>query len=191
MQLSKPLIFTVSAMLLIFASILLLAMHSKNDDINGRRDTLKRDAGNGVSERIMFGSRAPFDKYPWFAEGIGCGAALIAPEFLVTASHCNVDRFRRVKIGAVCTGRVNEDRRSDNCGAPVEERYRKRVFKMTEKNGLHTDLMLIQLDQRAQVTPVGIDDGSLVNAYSAGKCFCDLPACLNLLHHFLSHSIFR
>lgn len=182
MQLSKLLVFTVSTMLIIFASILFVAMHNKNHP-NGRNYVVEGVADNGVSERIMFGSRAPFDKYPWFAEGIGCGAALIAPEFLVTASHCNVDRFRRVKIGAVCTGRVNEDRRYDNCGAPVEERYRKRVFKLTEKNRLHTDLMLIQLDQRAQVKPVGIDDGTLVNAYAAGKCFCELSACLNLLQH--------
>lgn len=190
MQLSKLLVFTVSTILIIFASILLVAMHNKNHP-NGRNYVIERDADNGVSERIMFGSRAPFDKYPWFAEGIGCGAALIAPEFLVTASHCNVDRFRRVKIGAVCTGRINEDRRYDNCGTPVEERYRKRVFKLTEKNGLHTDLMLIQLDQRAQVTPVAIDDGTLVNAYADGKCFCELSACLNLWQYFLSHSIFQ
>lgn len=182
MQSSIVLVFTVSAMLIIFASILLVEMRNKKDDVNGRNaDTLQRNVDNGVSGRIMFGSRAPFDKYPWFAEGIGCGAALIAPEFLVTASHCNVDRFRRVKIGAVCTGQVNEDRRYDNCGAHFEERYRKRVFKLTEKNGLHTDLMLIQLDQRAQVKPVGIDDGTLVNAYAAGKCFSQLSSCSHLL----------
>ena len=121
-----------------------------------------------VLERIMYGSRAPFNKYPWFVEGIGCGAALIAPEFIITAEHCNIDRFRRVQIGAVCTGRLNEDRGYDNCGAPVEERYRKRVFELNEKNGLHTDLRLIQLDKRAQATPVGIDNGSLVKKYAAG-----------------------
>ncbi|GFH49459.1 hypothetical protein CTEN210_05935 [Chaetoceros tenuissimus] len=124
---------------------------------------------DGVLERIMYGSRAPFNKYPWFAEGIGCGAALIAPEFIITAEHCNIDRFRRVKISAVCTGQLNEDRGYDNCGAPFEERYRKRVFELNEQNGLHIDLRLIQLDKRAQATPVGIDDGSLVKKYAAGK----------------------
>ena len=130
-----------------------------------------------VLERIMYGNRAPFNKYPWFAEGIGCGAALIAPEFIITAEHCNIDRFRRVKIGAVCTGQLNEDRGYDNCGAPFEERYRKRVFELNEKNGIHTDLRLIQLDKRAQATPIGIDDGTLVQRYAAGMCIVYLLPC--------------
>ena len=45
---------------------------------------------DGVLERIMFGNRAPLDKYPWFAKGSGCGAALITPEFIITAEHCNI-----------------------------------------------------------------------------------------------------
>jgi hypothetical protein len=31
--------------------------------------------------------------YPWFAKGIGCGAALVTPDLVITTEHCNSDRF--------------------------------------------------------------------------------------------------
>ncbi|GFH49458.1 hypothetical protein CTEN210_05934 [Chaetoceros tenuissimus] len=155
MKLSRTLAFFLSITPIIATNQNAIYYNNEDDD--------------GVLERIMYGNRAPLDKYPWFAKGSGCGAALITPEFIITAEHCNIDRFESVRIGAVCTGDVNKERDYDNCGAPFERRYRKRVFELNEKDDLHTDLRLIQLDKRAQATPVGIDDGSLLNSYAAGR----------------------
>ena len=155
MKLSRTLAFLLSITPIVATNENAIYYNNEDDD--------------GVLERIMYGTRAPLDKYPWFAKGSGCGAALITPEFIITAEHCNIDRFESVRIGAVCTGDVNKERDYDNCGAPFERRYRKRVFELNERDDLHTDLRLIQLDKRAQATPVGIDDGSLLNSYAAGK----------------------
>jgi trypsin len=39
--------------------------------------------------RIVGGSSVGSDKYPFFVEGYGCGASLIAADIVITAAHCN------------------------------------------------------------------------------------------------------
>jgi len=116
---------------------------------------------DGGSLRIINGDRAPYDAYQWFAKGNGCGAALVSPEFVITASHCDEYRFDRVRIGAVCTGDANED--YGNCNSDFEVRYSKNMFE--PDNG--GDLKLIQLTERSTITPADIDRG-LSDSYVGG-----------------------
>ena len=63
-----------------------------------------------LDERIIGGSDAGDGEYPWFAMALwgdsdnnqwgACGGMLVAPEYVLTAAHCNdYDAYR---IGALC-----------------------------------------------------------------------------------------
>jgi len=120
----------------------------------------------GAYLRIRNGDRAPPADYPWFAKGNGCGAVLVTSEFIITAGHCKEERFDRVRIGAVCTGDVNEG--YNNCGSPFEVRYAKEMFEPDDVDGIWNDLRLVQLTVPSTIEPVNIDSG-LSNTYAGGK----------------------
>ena len=42
-----------------------------------------------IAQPIIGGNRAPAGAYPWFAKAGGCGAVLIAPEFVITGRSFN------------------------------------------------------------------------------------------------------
>jgi secreted trypsin-like serine protease len=52
------------------------------------------------STRIIGGSLAPSDRYPYVVnlEPIGCGGSLIAPDVVLTAAHCK-DAYYEVHVG--------------------------------------------------------------------------------------------
>jgi V8-like Glu-specific endopeptidase len=135
--------------------------------------TANYEDGDSAQLRIINGDRAPYDAYQWFAKGNGCGATLVSPEFVITASHCDEYRFDRVRIGAVCTGNANED--YGNCDSDFEVRYSKNMFE--PDNG--GDLKLIQLTERSTITPADIDRG-LSDSYVGGTYkWCQRKATLD------------
>jgi len=123
----------------------------------------------GLESRIIGGSPADFHEYPWFALGDGCGASLIAPEWVLTAAHCSTDNFDKLRIGAVCRGSV--DPNYTNCNTFYEMRYPKKQFVHPKWDDcfFSYDLRLIQLTFPSTVQPVQIDDGSVSPSYDGGK----------------------
>ena len=131
-------------------TLMVLAVATANDD--------------EADVRIKNGDRAPPNAYPWFAKGNGCGAALVTPEFVITAEHCSSYRFERVRIGAVCTGNANRDSNYSNCNSPDEKRYAEAIFDAPDNNDkTHNDLRLVQLTQPSTIDPVKIDSGISTN----------------------------
>jgi len=119
--------------------------------------------------RIIGGSIAEIDDFPWFALGDGCGASLIASEWVLTAAHCSPENFDNLRIGAVCRGSV--DPKYTNCNTFYEMREtrdRHFVHPKNDDDSMSYDLRLVQLKIPSTVQPVQIDNGSLSPFYVEG-----------------------
>ena len=61
-----------------------------------------------ATSRVIGGSNASPNSWPWqvvlLADGRpGCGGSIVSPEFIVTAAHCVVDQYDRVKSASRLT----------------------------------------------------------------------------------------
>lgn len=102
--------------------------------------------------RIINGEKAPDDEYPWFYEGDGCGASLIAPDMLLTAAHCS---------------------------SSFENSYYYIRFKhpqyVESETDVRNDFMVVKLKEPILgVTPVPMDDGNYSSSYDASKALWTL-----------------
>ena len=124
--------------------------------------------------RIIGGSLAPINTYPWFAKTLyndkswaGCGGSLVTPEYVLTAAHCIISNTvpAKVQIGAFC----NQD---NNCG---QDSQIVRVAKIIKHPGYNSvtvvnDFALLKLVSRVNVTdPVMLDQGNISPNYPPGK----------------------
>jgi len=154
-----------------------------------------RDLGD--SPRIIGGTLAPINTYPWFAKALtstnnwdGCGGSLVAPEFVLTAAHClPKNTVAKYQIGAFCD-------QADNCGqvsqiVNIQTKYSHPNY---NKNTDEYDFALIKLASRVTVTnPVKMDQGTISPNYPAGKRLKDY--CRNsttgteTTHHIRIHII--
>ena len=126
---------------------------------------------------IVGGEDAPINTYPWFVQIGDKGGVLIAPEFFITKSNYAsiVTQENVAKIGALCNGNGN-----GNCGQDYDVRSISTTF--VRDGG---DFMLVKLDQRSEITPADIDDGSLVSSYESGEL-----AHASMINMAIAHMLF-
>jgi hypothetical protein len=122
---------------------------------------------------IINGKDADAGEYPWFAQHIiqvkdgfmlgGCGAVLIAPEWIATAAHC-VDgpmKPTAFEVGAYCPPPF----KFDNCGekrefGKVKKAYIHEGWGPSKDGSVRNDIALFQLqDPIESIEPIQVDTG--------------------------------
>ena len=116
----------------------------------------------GVQQRVMGGRDVPLNKYPWFARlfksngfSNGCGAMLVAPQWILTAAHCMEDTtVDYAEIGKLC-------RQKHNCNQFKESFSIERVIMDPTYSKLTNfcDFALVKLSERSSIDPVIMDSG--------------------------------
>jgi len=132
---------------------------------------------------IINGEDADAGDYPWFAQAIirfknggfmlgGCGAVLIAPDWIATAAHC-VDGPMRpwaFEVGVYCPPPF----RSDNCGekrefGKVKAGYIHEEYEPTSNGSARNDIALFQLEEPIEsIEPIQVDTGHVDLSHGTG-----------------------
>jgi hypothetical protein len=109
-----------------------------------KRELLEQEAA-AATPRIIDGQNARQGRFPYFVRLAGtcqCGAALIAPDVVVTAAHCE-GCFSRAELGQYNTDVIDQDNRRGIVAQVVHPEWAPR--KLTPFN----DVMLVKLDSPA------------------------------------------
>lgn len=147
--------------------LIIASSNAANTEHDSRKRNLRALEYN--ESRIIGGSKAPSNAYPWFVLGSGCGGSLIAPEIFITAAHCADYRFFDVTIGALC--RSDVDKYGNNCGQYSERRFGVEFVTHPQYNNGNDgyDFKLVRLNQASTIYPVNIDHGFLSPSYVSGR----------------------
>lgn len=101
--------------------------------------------------RIVGGSQADPGDYPYFVEMGGCGGALVAPDVVLFAAHCESWKDKQISIGAYKTMSLQSGAQERFCDTWVKDpKYG------TEGSDINYDFALCKLNE-----PVNIDESKV------------------------------
>jgi trypsin len=139
------------ALLLLLASSLVSAqktLRSKNKRFLGQQHI-------PIQSRIIGGSEAPTDQYPWFVQWSGCGASLIHTDIILSAAHCNPNPDDFLLIGA---HKTSDDETTD--GVYARNIVRRRPHPLYSDSTLANDFMVMKLDAPVPTSPIVLNEDS-------------------------------
>ena len=133
-------------------SLTLAALSSPTDIASQVRKHRLKSSKYQEDARIVNGQNAEQGQFPYYGRWGGCGASLIASDFMLAAAHCNVQTSNDIRLGAYWY---------DNDGQQVKIKKRFR-HPNNENNGVTYDYLLLQLEEPVTVTPVPLNSDASV-----------------------------
>lgn len=135
-----------------------------------------------IEGRIIGGSDAPKDAYPWFAKALEtyyqpelttfCGGMLVAPDWILTAAHCTVympDDAIMFQIGALSNSTDGDNGGQYSETISAEYTVEHPDYNITDFYDNSNDFALVKLKGHSTITPVDMDLTGISNSYDSDK----------------------
>mmetsp|Transcript_32894 Transcript_32894/g.48667 ORF Transcript_32894/g.48667 Transcript_32894/m.48667 type:complete len:553 (+) Transcript_32894:204-1862(+) len=140
--------------------------HSEDDLLQQQQQQEENNlAAIATTTRIVGGTDAAIDAYPFYVKWGGCGASLLSAQWVLTAAHCNVIPYDWLKI--------NQSRKYGNQGRGTINYISRRVpHPQYDPSTVNNDFMLLKLENPVDVDVTTSTDDDSHN--SVGPNFIDL-----------------